>query len=203
MRIIEDSRAPNPRRVRIFLAEKGVEMDYEQVDITEFAHKQADYAALNPMQRVPVLVLDDGTAIAESMAICRYFEDLQPNPPLMGTDAKDKALVEMWNRRMEHNLFVPVTQTFRHLHPAMKEMETPQIPEWGEANRPRVLEMLTFLDGELGQRPYIAGESFSVADVTALVAVDFMKPARIERPEGLENLARWHEAIAARPSAKA
>ena len=203
MKIIEDGRAPNPRRVRVFLAEKGIKIEYEQVDITEFEHKQPDFSNLNPLQRVPVLVLDDGSAISESMAICRYFEELQPEPPLMGAGPLGKAMVEMWQRRMELNLLFPVAQTFRHLHPAMKEMEKPQVAEWGEVNRPRVLTMLTFLDSELSGRPFIAGDRFSIADITAMVGIDFMKPAKIERPENLPNLDRWHVEVSSRPSAAA
>lgn len=203
MKIVEDGRAPNPRRVRIFLAEKGIDVPFEQIDITAQDHKQPDYTALNPLQRVPVLVLDDGTAISESIAICRYFEELQPDPPLMGRDAMDRAVVEMWNRRMELNLLFPVAQTFRHLHPAMAEMEAPQVAEWGEVNRPRALDMLAFLDSELSERAFVAGDAYTIADITALVAVDFMKPARIERPAELGHLARWHESVSERASAKA
>jgi len=203
MKIVEDGRAPNPRRVRIFLAEKGIQIEYEQIDITEFDHKKPDFAALNPLQRVPVLVLDNGTTITESMAICRYFEELQPDPPLLGTDPFDKAVVEMWQRRMELSLLFPVAQTFRHLHPAMAEMEKPQVSAWGEVNRPRVLSMLSLLDKELADRPFVAGDSYTVADITGLVAVEFMKPARIERPDDLPNLDRWHTLVSSRPSAKA
>lgn len=203
MKIIEDGRAPNPRRVRIFLAEKGIEVPYEQIDIMELEHKNDDYAALNPLQRVPVLVLDDGTSISESMAICRYFEALQPDPPLMGRTPLEQAVIEMWQRRMELNLFFCIAQTFRHLHPAMSGLEQPQVAAWGEANRPRVLEALGLLDQQLAEQAYVAGDTYSVADITGLVAIDFMKPARIERPPELANLARWHEQVSARPSAKA
>jgi len=203
MKIIEDARAPNPRRVRIFLAEKGIDIAYEQIDITEFQHKGADFTGLNPLQRVPVLLLDDADPISESMAICRYFEELQPEPALMGTGAEGKARTEMWQRRMELNLLSPVAQTFRHPHPAMKEMEQPQVAQWGEANRPRALTMLSLLNEELATRPFIAGNEYTVADITALVAVDFMKPARIERPANLTNLTRWYDEISVRPSASA
>ncbi len=203
MKIIEDGRAPNPRRVRVFLAEKGIDIEYEQIDITEFQHKTPDFSDLNPLQRVPVLLLDDGTVISESMAICRYFEELQPEPPLMGVGPLGKAVAEMWHRRMELYLLFHVAQTFRHLHPAMKEMEKPQVSEWGEVNRLRVLSMLSLLDAELSGRPFIAGEEYSVADITAMVSVDFMKPARIERPENLPNLDRWYGEVSSRPSAKA
>jgi glutathione S-transferase len=203
MKIIEMKPAPNPRRVRIFLAEKGIDMAYEQVDIGKGEHKQPGFAKLNPMQRVPVLVLDDGTCIAESVAICRYFECLHPEPALFGRTPVEKAQVEMWNRRVEHSFWFHVQQVFRHLHPAMAELEVPQVPAWAEANRPRVYETLCFLDKELGTRPFIAGQEFSIADITALVTVDFMKPAKLARPPELSNLNRWHDAVSARPSAKA
>jgi glutathione S-transferase len=165
--------------------------------------KTPDFTRMNPLQRVPVLILDDGTAIAETMAICRYFDELQPQPALFGTGPRERALVEMWARRMELNLLLCVAQAFRHLHPAMAQLEVPQVAAWGEANKPRVLEVLQIMDEELASRPYIAGELFSVADITALVAVDFMRPARIQRPAELRNVERWHQAVSARPSAKA
>jgi glutathione S-transferase len=203
MKIIEMRSAPNPRRVRIFLAEKGIEMAFEQVDIGKGEHKLPGFAELNPMRRVPVLVLDDGTTMAESIAICRYFECVQPEPALFGRTPVEKATTEMWNRRMEHSFWFHVQQVFRHLHPAMAELEVPQVPAWAEANRPRVYETLCFLDKELATRPFIAGEDYSIADITALVTVDFMKPARLARPPELTNLARWHDAVSSRPSAKA
>ncbi|HSM39998.1 MAG TPA: glutathione S-transferase C-terminal domain-containing protein, partial [Afifellaceae bacterium] len=144
-----------------------------------------------------------GTAISESVAICRYFEELQPDPPLMGTGALGKALVEMWNRRMELNLMAAVAAAFRHLHPAMIEMEVPQVAAWGEANKAKVVEILKWLDGELAGRPFIAGDSYTIADITAMVAVDFMKPAKLAVPEDHANLLRWHGEVSSRPSASA
>jgi len=152
---------------------------------------------------VPILILDDGTAISESVAICRYFEEQQPEPPLFGRTPMERVLVEMWQRRMELALFFSVAQCFRHSHPAMAELEKPQIKEWAEVNRSRVLTLLSWLDEELAGRRYIAGDVYTIADITALVAVDFMKPARIERPSELKNLARWYEEVSSRPSAKA
>jgi len=202
MKLYDGGRAPNPRRVRIFLAEKGLSVPMEPVNLGALEHKTAAYTAINPLQRVPALVLDDGTVITESMAICRYFEGLRPEPPLFGRGGREEALVEMWNRRIELNLYEAVSAVFRHLHPAMREMEN-QIPEWGEANKPRAIALLALLDRELADRPYVAGEHYSVADITGLVAVDFMKPAKLEVPEEFANLRRWHAQVTARPSAKA
>ena len=203
MKLYDGGRAVNPRRVRIFLAEKGISVPTEPVDIAARQHRTEAFAAINPMQRLPALVLDDGTVIAESMAICRYFEGLQPDPPLFGRGALQSALVEMWNRRAEFNLIGPVTTVFQHLHPFMKPLVNPQVPEWGEANKPRVLEFLRFLDSELENRPYIAGNDFTVADITALTAVDFMKVSKLAVPDELVNLRRWHQEVSARPSAAA
>lgn len=203
MKLYDSKGAPNPRRTRIFLAEKGIEVPTEQVDMMALQHKTPEYTAINPLQRMPALVLDDGTVICESLAICRYFETLEPQPPLFGQGAKDIGLVEMWSRRVENNLFAPIAAVFRHLHPAMKALEVPQVPAWAEANKPRVAEFLTLLDRELAGREFIAGARFSIADITALVAVDFMKLARLAVPDEMTNLKRWHAGVAARPSAKA
>jgi glutathione S-transferase len=203
MKLYDGGRAPNPRRVRIFLAEKGVTVPTEQIDLGKLQQRSAAYTAVNPMQRVPALVLDDGTVIAESIAICRYFEALVPDPPLFGRGALDSALVEMWNRRAELHFFLPVASIFQHLHPAMKVMVDPQVPPWGEANKPRVMSFLEFLDGELDSRPYVAGENYTVADITALVAVDFMRVSKLAVPDNLANVRRWHAAVSARPSAAA
>ena len=197
---LDSGRAPNPRRVRIFLAEKGVTLPTEAVDLGAQAHKTPQYRAVNPMQRLPALTLDDGTVIAESIAICRYVEALHREPLLFGEGTLEQALVEMWQRRIEFHLLTVVSQAFRHLHPAMAALEVPQVAAWGEANKPRALEFLGFLDGELKERPYVAGAHFSVADITAVVAVDFMKPAKIAVPEELANLRRWHGEVSARPS---
>ncbi|MBO0764019.1 MAG: glutathione S-transferase [Hyphomicrobiaceae bacterium] len=203
MKILEMRSAPNPRRVRIFLAEKGIGVPFEQLDLMKGALKTPEFVELNWFQRVPVLVLDDGMAIAETMAICRYFEELQPDPALFGKGALGRATVEMWNRRMELGLFFCVAQAFRHLHPVMAHLEVPQVAAWGEANKPKALEVLRYLDRELASRQYISGDTFSVADITGLVAIDFMKPARIQRPPELANLERWYHEVSARPSAKA
>jgi glutathione S-transferase len=203
MKLYDSRQAPNPRRTRIFLAEKGITVPTEQVDIMAKQHKTPEYAAINPLQRMPALVLDDGTVITESIAICRYFEVLQPEPSLFGVGAKEIALVEMWNRRVELGLFFPVAQVFRHTHPAMRELEVPQVPDWAEANKPRIIEFLHVLDGELKNTRFIAGDRYTVADITALCAVDFMKPARVAVPDDCTNVKRWHADVSARPSTKA
>jgi glutathione S-transferase len=203
MKLYDGGRAPNPRRTRIFLAEKGIKLPLEQIDLGSLQQMSADYARINPLKRVPALVLDDGTVITESIAICRYFEALQPDPPLFGRGALGTARIEMWNRRLELNLLFPVAHVFRNTHPAMKEMEVPQVPGWAEANKPRISEFIAVVDGDLKDRPFIAGDVFSVADITGLVALDFMKPAKLAVPDELKNLKRWHGEISARPSAAA
>ena len=203
MKLYDGGRAPNPRRVRIFLAEKGISVPTEQVDLGNLQQRSEAYQAINPLQRVPALVLDDGTVITESLAICRYFEALQPEPALFGKGALESALIEMWTRRVEFHLYLPVSTVFQHLHPAMKAMVDPQVPAWGEANKPRTFEFLRFLDRELQDRSYIAGENFTVSDIVAMVAVDFMKVSKLTVPEELANLRRWHASVSARPSAAA
>ncbi len=203
MKIIETRRAPNPRRVRVFLAEKGIDIDFEEINLMELEHKEESFGDINPRRRVPVLVLDDGTVICESVAICRYFEEIQPEPVLMGRDAVTKAQIDMWQRWVEIDLFWPLSQAFRHTNERMVVLENPQFPDWGAANRPRVLEFLGFLDGVLADKPFIAGEDYSIADITGLIAVDFLGAAELERPPELKNLARWHEDVSSRPSAQA
>ena len=203
MKLYDSGRAPNPRRTRIFLAEKGISVPTEQVDMMAMQHKTPEYTAINPLQRMPALVLDDGKIITESIAICRYFEALQPQPPLFGVGAEEIALVEMWNRRCELNLLFTIAHVFRHSHPAMKGLEVPQVPAWAEVNKPRVADFLGILDEQLKSNAFVAGGRFSVSDITALVAYDFMKPAKLAAPENLANVKRWHADVSARPSAKA
>jgi glutathione S-transferase len=203
MKLYDGGRAPNPRRVRVYLAEKGITVPMEQVDLGALAHKSPQFTRLNPIQRVPVLVLDDGTVIAESIAICRYFEALHPEPPLFGRDPKEIATIEMWNRRLELHFLFPVSHVLRNSHPAMQAVEVPQVPAWAEANKPRVAEFLHVLNDSLKDRPFVAGDHFSVADITGLVAVDFMKPARLAVPGECTDVRRWHTDISSRPSARA
>lgn len=191
---------PNPRRVLIFLKEKGIDVPLVKVDLAKKEHKSSGFSAMNPMQRVPVLILDDDTPISESVAICRYFEEIQPEPPLFGRDAKEKAVVEMWNRRMDHNLGAAVMAVFRHTHPAMAELEVPQIAEWADVNRPRLLDVLALLNDELAGRAFVAGDRFSIADITAYCYIDFLRPTRVAIPEDHRHLLRWKADMAHRPS---
>lgn len=202
MKIYDSQVAPNPRRVRIFLAEKGIQVPYEQVDLMQAANRTPEFRRKNPLGTVPVLELDDGTCIAESVAICRYFEELHPEPPLMGRNARERAVVEMWQRRMELELFIPIAQVFRNLHPFFAG-RIEQVPQWGEVNRKWALQRLAWLDEELAQRPFIAGDHYTIADITALCGVDFGRIMDIRIQPEQKNLARWYAEVSARPSAQA
>ncbi len=200
MKLYDGGRAPNPRRVRIFFAEKGLPLPpLVPVDLARREHKTAEFTRLNPLQRLPVLVLDDGTALAETIAICRYIESLHPQPPLFGSDARQQALVEMWNRRVELGLFSSVAAVFRHSHPSMAELED-QVPAWAEANREQIDDHLLILELQLAGNRFICGDEISVADITAGIAIDFMRPSRIPLPEDCVNIRRWHAELSARPS---
>jgi glutathione S-transferase len=201
MKLYEAARAPSPRRVRIFLAEKGISLPTQQVDLGALEQFSDAYAAVNPFRQVPVLELDDGTRITESVAICRYLDELHPAPPLFGTTALERAKVEMWTRRLDLLLYTPIAQVFRHTSPGMAEREKPQIAEWAEVNRGRVADDLRVIDGELGDQPFITGERFSIADISGLMALDFLRAARLTVPEELTRVRRWHAALASRPSA--
>lgn len=195
--------APNPKRVRMFLAEKRIDIPLRRVDLMSLEHKGPDYARINPLRMVPALVLDDGAVLTESVAICRYIERLQPEPALFGRGGREQAFVEMWQRRMEFQLFGPVAHAFRHSHPRLAVLEQPQLPEFAAAQRPRAFDAMRFLDGELAGRPFVAGDAFTIADITAFVALELTKLARIDIPADLSHLARWRSEVAARPSAAA
>lgn len=203
MKLYDAATAPNPRRVRVFIAEKGLDVPCEQVDIMKAVNRGEEFRRnVNPMGTLPVLELDDGTCIAETGAICRYFEEVQPDPPLLGVDAKDKAVVEMWNRRMELELFQPATLAFQQQHEFFKG-RVPQVPEYAAVSKAKAEKTLAWLDGVLADREYIAGTRFTVADIVALCAVDFGRVSKIKLQPDQKNLARWHEQVSARPSAKA
>jgi glutathione S-transferase len=202
VKLYDSKLAPNPRRVRIFLAEKGIEVPTVQVDLASGENRRPPYIEKNPLGGLPLLELDDGTGIAESVAICRYFEETHPDPPLLGTDARDRALVEMWQRRMELELFRWVTGCFQNTH-AFFAGRIEQVPAYGEVCRKNARTRLAWLDRELAGRPFVAGARYTIADITALCAVDFGRVVDVRIAPGQENLARWHEAVSARPSAKA
>ncbi len=203
MRLYNSNFAPNPRRVRVFLSEKGLSIPRVDVDLANLEHKTPDYSVVNPFQLIPALELDDGTVIGESIAICRYIEELHPEPNLFGADPLERAMVEMWQRRVEWQLLLPIAQVFRHTHPHMAKLEDPQIADWASANRPRVLRSMTIFNDVLRDRSFVAGDRFTVADITGLVALDFTRSARIAIPPELADLTRWHEALRSRASASA
>lgn len=202
MKIYNSAAAPNPRRVRIFLAEKGIQVPYEEVDIVNAVNRAPEFRKKNPLGTVPVLELDDGTCISESVAICRYFEELHPNPPLMGVDGRDRAVVEMWQRRMEFELLQAIANSFRHRHEFFKG-RIAQVPEYAEVSRQNAEKSLAWLDEVLADRPFVAGERYTIADITALVAVDFGRVSKLRIQPEQKNLTRWYEAVSARPGAKA
>jgi len=202
MKLYDSKVAPNPRRVRIFLAEKGIEVPTVQVDIASGENRKSPYIDKNPLGGTPMLELDDGTCIAETVAICRYFEATQPNPPLMGTDARDQAVVEMWQRRMELELFRYVTGCFQNTHDFFKG-RIEQIPAFGEVCRKTARARLAWLDRDLANRPFIAGDRYTIADITALCALDFGRVVEIRIAPEQKNLLRWYASVSSRPSAKA
>jgi glutathione S-transferase len=211
MKLYDFALAPNPRRVRMFLAEKSVEIPLVQVNTREREQFEESFKAKNPLCTVPVLELDDGTCISESVAICRYIEELHPEPPLMGTDAKDKAIVEMWNRNVEFNGYVPASEAVRNGLPMFEDRGiagmpggVPQIPALVERGKKSLDRFFHMLDHQLADNAFIAGQAFTIADITAFVTIEFSKRVDVTLPEsGTENLARWHAEIAARPSAAA
>ncbi len=194
--------APNPRRVRIFAAEKGISLPSKEVAIAAREQKSPEFLAKNPRGQTPALELDDGTVIAESVAICRFLEALHPDPPLFGRTPTEIGLVEMWNRRVEMIAMNPVGQVWVHTH-----RFTAALPgrnaEWGEANRPRVAEAFAFFDRSLEDSEFLAGDSFSMADILLLTTVDFARFVGCGPGEDLVALTRWHERVGARPSAAA
>ena len=202
-------KAPNPRRVRIFLAEKEIEVERIEVDIPSGANLTPEYRAINPRGVVPTLVLDDGTAIDESIAICRYFETLQPEPNLFGRDAIEIARVEAWQRRCEFEGLFNIAMVFRNTAAPFANRAMPgtapplpQIPELAERGRVLTWHFLDGLNERLGQSEYVASDCYTVADITAFVAIDFAKWVQIRVPEEHANTRRWYEAVVNRPSAR-
>lgn len=199
MKLYSTRVAPNPRRVTIFLAEKGIDVPTVEIDLAAKENLLPEFLARNPLGRVPVLEFDDGSHLAESMAICRYFEATDPEPALFGSGARAQAEVEMWNRRMEYEILTNVTGCFRHTHPYW-DGRIEQVAEFGNLCRRTLEERMKWLDGEVTGRTYIAGERFTVADITAVAAFDLAKIVKIRIPETLNNLTKWYETVSARPS---
>ena len=193
---------PNGWKVSIMLEETGLPYNLCPVNIGAGDQFKPEFLKINPMGGLPVLELDDGTHIAESVAICRYFETIKPEPPLMGVDAKDKAVVEMWNRRMEFEILSMTAASFRNTSDFFKG-RIPQVKEYGEIAKNAALKRLEWLDTVLADREFIAGPRYTIADITALIGIDFGRTTAIKIQENQKNLARWHQAVSSRPSAKA
>ncbi|MEQ8380720.1 glutathione S-transferase family protein [Parvibaculum sp.] len=194
--------APNPRRVRVFAAEKGIDLPLEEVALVKREHKSEEFRKKNSLGQTPVLELDDGTTISESVSICRYLEELHPDRPLFGRNALERAQVDMWLRRVEFVLMGPVGNFWRHAHPYTAKV-VKQFNDFGESNREGAEAAFRWLDRELEGRTFVMGDYFSAADITALCTVDFAAFAGLEMPEGTPHLHAWHEGVSARPSAAA
>jgi glutathione S-transferase len=209
MKFYDCATAPSPRRVRIFLAEKGITVPTEQVDLRNNQQLTPEFRAINPDATVPSLELDDGTRINDAVGICVYFEALHPRPALMGETAAERALVASWQRLVERNGFYAVMEAFRNSTPGLKGRALPgphdyeQIPALAERGRLRVQHFYEQMDARLAQSEFIAGARYSIADITALITIDFAGRARMPIPEDCAHARRWHAQVSARPSAKA
>ncbi len=210
MKLYDFSLAPNPRRVRMFLAEKGVDIPSVQVNTREREQFNDCFLKINPYAQVPVLELDDGTYLAESVAICRYIEEIHPQPPLMGRNAKDKAIVEMWNRRAEFEGYLSAAAVVRNSLPIFADRGlpglasgVPQIPALAERSRKNFNRFLKHIDQQLENEIFLAGDTFTIADITAFVAIEFAKVVDLFVPEDCRNVGRWHRQISERRSAAA
>jgi glutathione S-transferase len=195
--------APNPRRVRIFLAEKGVSIPLVDVALQKGEHKAAEHVARNSLGQTPVLELDDGTCLSETVAICRYLESLYPEPAMFGRSALEEAQVDMWIRRIEFQVMGPAGNFWRHAHPFTTRVVVPQYKEFGESQRGAYERALMWLDGELAGREFVVGEVFTMADICALSTVDFADWIGLKVPEGAGHVRAWHARVSARGSAGA
>lgn len=204
MQLYGSKMAPNSDRVEMFLQEKGIELPFVQINLMQGEHHQDEYKAIAPNRKVPSLVLDDGTVIRESVAICRYFEEIQPEPPLFGVGAVQRAQVEMWQRLMELELMMPIAMTFRHGHPAGAMLEKPQIPQLAQSQRIVAEKRIKVLNKELDGRRFLLGDDFTIADITAYIALGFGRISKLSPdPEQHPEVVRYLQDIAQRPSAKA
>lgn len=203
MKLYDSYRAPNPRRVRWFMAEKGIDdIEVVNLDVFKGEHRTPDYLAKAGLPNVPALEMDDGTTITESVAICRYLESLYPEPNLFGRDPKETAVIEMWTRRAEMLLSTPLMLTVRHSHPALAALEK-QVPEIAESNRRGAERALKVFDRRLAESEFIARDRVTIADILAATSIDFSRMAKFTIPEEFTNVRRWYEAMMARPAAKA
>ncbi|HEX7775576.1 MAG TPA: glutathione S-transferase family protein [Parvibaculum sp.] len=198
----ENMPAPNPRRVRIYLAEKGIEVPLAHIDMMKRQHKEPEFIAKNSLGQIPALELDDGTVIAESVSICRYFEVLHPERPLFGATALEVARIDMWLRRVEFVIMTPIGNFWRHAHPRTAKL-LKQFNDFGESNREASVRSLHWLDRELAGRDFIAGDSYSMADITMLCSIDFGGFVGLGIPDDCANVKAWHARVSARPSATA
>lgn len=204
MKLYTSHRAPNPRRVRWVMAEKGIEdVELVEVDIMVGEHKTPEYRTRVGVPHVPALELDDGTTVSESVAICRYLEALHPEPNLFGRDAREQAVIEMWTRRCEFYLANPIMLSVRHSHPALAALEAAQMPQLADYNRLAAEKFMKTLDRRLADHEFLASDRFTIADIVAVVGLDFARLIKYRPPEELTHLARWLEAGRARPAAKA
>lgn len=205
MKLYLSLRAPNPRRVSMFLAEKGVNgIEQVLVNLGTNEHKGAAYLAKNPLARVPALELDDGRVLSESRAICTYIEGLFPEPNLMGVDFEERAFIEMADRRMEFHLFGSIANCIRHTHPGLAALEQPQFADFGKSQGAKVREVARWLDSELAHQPFVAGARFTIADITAFCAIEFARGLMkfVPGDEGMPHLQAYRDRLAERPSAK-
>lgn len=204
MKLHTSARAPNPRRVDMFIAEKGIEgVAREVIDLNAGEHWSPPFTARNPMARVPVLELDDGRYLAESRAICTYLEGLYPEPNLMGATSEERAFIEMADRQVEFHLLATIANFIRHTHPGLAALEKPQFPEFGTTQATKMLENARLFDAQLASRPWIAGDRFTIADITAFCAIEFARLGKFKPADaGLVHLAAWRDRVAERPSAK-
>ena len=195
--------APNPRRVRIFCAEKNITLPLVEVSIMTGELKQPAHLARDPLGQLPTLELDDGTFLSETVAICRYLESLFPEPNMFGRTPLEQALIDMWVRRIELQVMSPVSMFWRHAHPFTAAVVVPQYKEFGESNRAHYERGLSWIDSELAGRSFVAGADYTIADICLLSMVDFADWIGLKVPDTLANLRAWHERVSARPSAKA
>ena len=203
MRLYDLPASPNARRVRVFIAEKNLQIEMVPINMMTGENKTEEYLSKNPLGRMPLLELDNGTCIAESIAICRYLENEHPDPPLFGTSSLEQATIEMWQRRMEFQFLNPMINIFRNTHEMWKDRMI-QIPQIAEIESKDVEEKMVWLNRELEGREYIAGETYSVADITAQCAFVMGKAAvGIRIPEDLSNLDAWWSRVTSRPTARA